>query len=102
AEIGIACNTKVCLVTYTRDVYIPLVDLNVPKLFVAVVDLATGKQVGKATPVEATDWDSQLFGHSLIALDDGSFRLVYTAVDTAAAVTPKSPCDQTLERDMLF
>src|SRR5205085_2087759 len=28
--------------------------------------------------------------------------LVYTANDTAAAVTPKSPCDTTLERDLLF
>jgi hypothetical protein len=27
---------------------------------------------------------------------------VYEATDTAAAVTPKSPCDQSLERDLLY
>jgi hypothetical protein len=102
AEIGIACSAKVCLVSYTRDVYNALVDLNIPKLFIAVIDVATGKLAGKPKPVEASDWDTQLFGQSLIALPDGTFRLVYTANDTAAAINPKSPCDNMLERDLLF
>ncbi|HVY46823.1 MAG TPA: hypothetical protein VHB21_13140, partial [Minicystis sp.] len=102
AELGVACNAKVCVVTYTRDVYIPLVDLNVPKLFVAVVDLAKGALARPPTPVEATDWDTQEFGHQVVALADGSFQLVYTANDTAAAVDPKTPCDESLERDLLF
>ena len=101
-ELGIACNTDVCLVTYTRDVYNGLVDLNIPKLFVAVIDLKTGKLTAKPKPVEANDWDTQLFGHHVIALADGTFQLVYTANDTQAAVNPKSPCDNMLERDLLF
>ena len=35
---------------------------------------------------ETTDWDTQLFGQSLVVQADGSFVLVYTANDTAAAV----------------
>jgi hypothetical protein len=99
AEIGMACNSKICLVTYTRDIYSVLVDLNIPKLFLAVVDIEMGKLVAAPKPVSAGDWDTQLFGHHLIAEDDGSFVLVYTANDTAAAMMPKSPCDTTLERD---
>lgn len=101
-EIQIACNSTVCLVTYTRDKFNTLVQLNVPKLHVAVVDIATGKQIGTAEGVADNNWDTQLFGHHLVAMPDESFRLVYTANDTAAAVTPKSPCDETLERDLLF
>lgn len=102
AEIGIACNTKVCLVSYTRDVYNALVLLNIPKIFIAVVDLASGQLVAPPAPVSAGDWDTQLFGHSLVTLQDGSFALVYTANDTKAAVNPKSPCDNSIERDLLF
>jgi hypothetical protein len=102
AELGIACNTSVCLVTYSRDVYNAFVDLNIPKLFVAVVDLTTGALAGPPTPVEATDWDTQMFGQNIVAQADGSFVLVYTANDTAAAVTPITPCDNTLERDLLY
>jgi hypothetical protein len=101
AEIGIACNDKVCLVSYTRDVYDSLVLLNIPKLFLAVVDLATGTLVAAPKAVSKNDWDTQMFGHHLVARDDGSFALVYTSNDTAAAVSPKSPCDDMLERDLL-
>ncbi len=101
-ELGIACNPDVCLVTYTRDVYNALVDLNIPKLFIGVIDLKTGKLVSTPKPVEANDWDSQLFGQHLIALADGTFQLVYQATDTAAALNPKSPCDNTVERQLLF
>jgi hypothetical protein len=102
AELGIACNTAICLVSYVRDVYNVPVQLNIPKVFVATIDLASGTMVGMPRPVEVTDWDMQLFGQHLIALADGSFALVYEANDTAAAVNPKSPCDTTLERDLLF
>lgn len=102
AELGIACNDAVCLVSYTREVYNALVDLNVPKLSIAIVDLAAGKLAAPPLPVEATDWDTQEFGQHLVALADGSFVLVYTANDTAAAVNPKSACDDMLERDLLF
>jgi hypothetical protein len=102
SEIGIACNSASCLVAYTRDEYNELVALNVAKLFVARVDLASGALAGPPTAVEDVDWDFQQFGQSLIALDDGSFALVYEATDTAAAVTPKSPCDESLERDLLY
>lgn len=101
-EIGIACNATVCLVSYTRQKYIPLVLLNVPKLYVAVVDLATGALVGPPAAVSDKDWDTQLFGHHLIALPSGAFRMIYTANDTKAAVTPKTPCDEMLQRDRLF
>ena len=43
-----------------------------------------------------------MFGQHLITLADGSFLLIYTAIDTKAAISPKSPCDETLERDLLF
>ncbi len=102
AELGIACNQTLCLVLYSRDVYNAEVDLNVAKLFLATVDLASGQLVGPPQAVETTDWDMQLFGQQLVALADGSFVLAYTAVDTAAAVTPITPCDSTLERDLLF
>ncbi|MBI5534375.1 MAG: hypothetical protein HY898_16750 [Deltaproteobacteria bacterium] len=102
AEINVACNKDVCLVSYTRNVYNAYVDLNIPKLHIAVVDLATGTMKGTPTAVSDGDWDTQMFGHQLIALEDGSFVMVYTATDTAAAVNPKSPCDETLERDLLF
>jgi hypothetical protein len=102
AELGIACNAAVCVVTYSREVYVPLVDLNVPKLFVGIVDLGSGALAGPPIAIEAKDWDTQMFGHSVVALEDGSFVLVYTANDTAAALTPKSPCDETLERDLLY
>lgn len=100
-EIGLSCNDSICLVTYSRDLYDDLVALNVPKLFVAAVDLASGQLRGAPTPVAGKDWDTQMFGHHLITLADGSFALVYTSNDTAAAVFPETPCDETLERDLL-
>ena len=102
AEIGIACNQTVCLVLYSRDVYNAEVQLNVAKLFLATVNLASGQLVGTPVAVETTDWDMQLFGQQLVALPDGSFVLAYTSVDTAAAVTPITMCDSMLERDLLF
>jgi hypothetical protein len=102
AEIGIACNTTICLVSYTRDVYDEEVLLNIPKLFLAAIDLSTGTLVATPKPVEATDWDTQEFGQHLVALADGTFVLVYTADDTAAEVTPITPCDNTMERDLIF
>jgi hypothetical protein len=101
AEIGLSCNQKVCLVAYSRDLYDKLVLLNVPKIFVAVVDLATGALAGPPEAVAPKDWDTQMFGQHLVTLADGSFALVYTANDTSAAIVPKSPCDETLERDVL-
>jgi len=102
AEMGIACNTSVCLVLYSRDVYNSLVQLNEAKLFLATVDLVSGKLSGTPQAVEDTDWDAQMFGQQIVALPDGSFVLVYTAVDTAAAVNPITPCDMTEERDLLY
>jgi hypothetical protein len=102
AEMGIACNQTICLVLYSRDVYNAEVDLNVAKLFVATVSLASGQLVGSPKAVETTDWDMQMFGQEIVALADGSFILAYTAVDTAAAITPITACDSTLERDLLF
>jgi hypothetical protein len=102
AELGIACNTTICLVSYTRDVYNAEVLLNIPKLFIASFDIASGQPTGAPTPVEDTNWDTQEFGQNLITLDDGSFLLVYTADDTAAEVTPITPCDMELERDLLY
>jgi hypothetical protein len=102
AEIGIACNVKVCLVAYSRELYNALVDLNVPKLFLAVIDLATGQLKSEPEPVAGKDWDTQMFGQHLALLEDGSFALIYTANDTDAAVTPKTPCDESLQRDLLF
>lgn len=102
AELGVACNTKVCVVLYSRDVYNALVQLNVAKLFVAVVDLASGQTTGQPQAVEQGDWDTQMFGQQIVGQPDGSFVLVYTANDTASAVTPKSPCDSSMERDLLF
>ncbi len=90
------------MVTYTRDVYNSLVQLNIGKLFVARVDLASGTLAAPPQAVEDSDWDFQQFGHSMIALADGSFALVYEATDTAAAIAPKSACDETLERDLFF
>jgi hypothetical protein len=101
AEIGIACSQTICLVTYSREKYNALVQLNVPKLYYAVIDLATATLVGTPKPVLGGDWDTQMFGHHLIALPDGTFQLLYTSNDTKAAVTPKSPCDEMLERDLL-
>lgn len=101
-EIQIACNSTVCVVTYVRQRYDGLVLLNVPKLHVAVVDLATGAMVGSPEPVAENNWDTQLFGQHVIAMPDQTFRVIYTANDTSAAVTPKSPCDEMLERDTLF
>ncbi len=101
AEMSIACNAGVCLVAYVRDVYNVLVQLNEPKVFLAVVDLATGTLANKPAPVEATSWDPQLFGNHLLALPDGSFVLVYEGVDTAAAENPVG-CDDTEERDLVF
>jgi hypothetical protein len=102
AEMGIACNKTLCLVLYSRDIYNAFVDLNEPKLFLAIIDLSTGQLSGTPQPVENTDWDGQMFGQEIVALADGTFVLAYTAVDTTAAVTPKSPCDNTIERDLLF
>jgi len=102
AEMGIACNASICLVLYSRDVYNAEVQLNEAKLFLATVSLATGQLTGVPRAVEDTDWDAQMFGQQLVALADGSFVLVYTAVDTAAAVNPITTCDSTLERDLLF
>jgi hypothetical protein len=102
AEIGIACNTAICLVAYTRDVYNQLVQLDIPKLFLATVDLGSGQLAGPPVAVEEADWDTQMFGQHLVALADSSFVLVYTADDTAAEVNPITPCDSTLERDLLF
>lgn len=102
AEMSIACNTSVCLVLYSRDEYNALVQLNEAKLHVAIVDLSTGKLAATPKPVENSDWDSQMFGQQIVALADGTFVLAYTAVDTAAAVTPITPCDTTIERDLLF
>ncbi|MFO0612295.1 MAG: hypothetical protein U0414_06895 [Polyangiaceae bacterium] len=100
-ELGVACNATICLVSYSRQKFDSLVAPNVPKLYLATVDLATGGMVGSPVAVADKSWDTQLFGHHLVALADGSFRLIYTANDTKAAVTPKSPCDETLERDLL-
>ncbi len=80
------------MIAYVRDVYNAEVELNEPKVFLAVVDLQSGALAGTPQPVEATDWDAQLFGNHLAALADGSFVLVYEAVDTAAAITPITPC----------
>ncbi|HEX8791301.1 MAG TPA: hypothetical protein VF765_10165 [Polyangiaceae bacterium] len=102
AELGIACNQTVCLVLYSRDEYNAVVQLNVPKLFLATVDLAGGQLAGTPVAVEDSDWDTQEFGQQIVALADGSFVLVYTANDTATAVNPMTPCDMTLERDLLF
>jgi hypothetical protein len=102
AEMGIACNTTVCLVLYSRDVYNAQVLLNVPKLFLATVNLSTGQLAGTPQAVESTDWDTQMFGQQIVAQPDGSFVLLYSANDTVAAVTPKSPCDSSIERDLLF
>lgn len=101
-EIQIACNATVCVVSYVRQKYDALVQLNVPKLHVAVVDLATGTMVGTPKGVADNNWETQLFGQHLIAMPDETFRAIYTANDTSAAVTPKSPCDETLERDTLW
>ena len=102
AELGIACNQTVCVVLYSRDVYNVEVELNVAKLFLATVNLASGQLVGAPQPVEATDWDMQMFGQEIVALPDGSFVVAYTAVDTAAAINPITACDSMLERDLLF
>lgn len=102
AELGIACNQAICLVLYSRDDYNALVELNVPKLFLATVDLASGKLAGPPVAVEDSDWDTQQFGQQIVALADGTFVLVYTANDTTTAVTPMTPCDMTIERDLLF
>lgn len=102
AEMGIACNQSICLVLYVRDVYNTLVELNVPKLFLATVNLASGQQVGMPQPVEVSDWDTQMFGQQIVALADGSFVLVYTALDTAAALNPITPCDSMIERDLVY
>ncbi len=101
AEIAIACNDAVCLVSYVRDYYSALVQLNVAKLWVAAIDLATGMAKGAPQAVSLKDWDAQLFGQHLVALPDKSFALVYESNDTAAAVTPKTACDSSLERDLL-
>ncbi len=87
---------------YTRDVYNGLVALNVPKIFIAAVDLTAGKLVGPPVAVEQNNWDTQEWGQHLVALADGSFVLVYSAIDTATAVTPVTPCDTSEERDLLF
>lgn len=99
-EIDIACNDALCLVSYSRQVYNAYVQLNFAKLFVAAIDLTTGVAT-TAVAVSAIDWDTQLFGHHLVALPDGSFAMTYTATDTAAAVDPKDPCDTTIQRDLL-
>src|SRR5262249_16917951 len=91
-----------CLVAYSRELYNTLVDLNIPKLFLAVIDLGTGQLKAPPQPVAGKDWDTQMFGQHLVALADGSFALIYTAIDTKAAISPKTPCDETLERDLLF
>jgi hypothetical protein len=100
-EINIACNATLCLVAYVRDVYDTEVQLNEPKVFVAAVDLQTGMLAAPPAPVEASNWDAQLFGNHLVTQADGSFVLVYQAVDTAAAVNPITACDDTEERDLL-
>jgi hypothetical protein len=102
AEMGIACNTSVCLVLYVRDVYNALVDLNVPKLFLGTVSLSSGQLAGTPQPIETSDWDTQEFGQQIVALADGSFVVAYTAIDTAAAVNPITPCDSSIERDLLY
>jgi hypothetical protein len=102
AEMGIACNQSICLVLYSRDVYNVEVQLNEAKLFLATVNLSTGQLAGTPQAVEDTDWDTQMFGQEIVALADGSFVLVYTAVDTAVAVNPITACDMTEERDLLF
>jgi hypothetical protein len=102
AELGIACNQTICLVLYSRDIYNAEVDLNVAKLFLATVNLASGQLVGTPQPLETTDWDMQMFGEQIVALPDGSFVVAYTAVDTAAAVTPITTCDSSEERDLVF
>jgi hypothetical protein len=102
AEMGIACNTTLCLVLYSRDVYNSLVELNIPKLFLATVSLSTGQLVGAPQPVEVSDWDTQMFGQQIVALADGTFVLAYTADDTAAELNPITACDMTIERDLLY
>ena len=102
APIGIACNATSCLVSYSREEYIPWVQLNVPKIHVGVVDLSTGALKGPPQLVAGKDWDTQEFGQQPLALADGRFAIVYAANDTAAALNPKSPCDSMLERDLLL
>jgi hypothetical protein len=102
AEMGIACNQSICLVLYSRDVYNTEVQLNEAKLFLATVNLSTGQLAGTPQAVEDTDWDAQMFGQQIVALADGSFVLVYTAIDTAVAINPITACDMTEERDLLF
>lgn len=105
ADLGIACNDEVCVVSYTRNVWNSFVQLNIPKLHLAVVALGSN-HVSPPVPVAKADWDTQNMGiasgHHLIALHDGTFALVYSANDTAAAVTPKSPCDDASPRNTFF
>lgn len=102
AEVGIACNASVCVVSYTRELWNGLVQLNVAKMHLVVVDLAS-MTASDPKPVAPNDWDTQNMGvasgHHLVSTPDGGFALVYAANDTKAAVTPKSPCDQASPRN---
>jgi hypothetical protein len=78
AEMSIACNASVCLVSYVRDLWNDTTALNEQKVFVAAVDLASGAPMGTPSPVApAGNYDPQFFGNQIVALSDGTFVLVY-------------------------
>jgi hypothetical protein len=78
AEMSIACNTSVCLVSYVRDLWNGTTAENEQKVFVATVDLAGGALAGAPiTVAPASDYDPQFWGNDIVALPDGTFVLVY-------------------------
>jgi hypothetical protein len=78
AEMSIACNTAVCLVSYVRDIYNSETGMPEQKVLVATVDLASGTLKGTPAIVAgASDPNPEFWGNSLVALPDGTFVLVY-------------------------
>jgi hypothetical protein len=111
SELSMACNTTICLVSYVRDVYSAALLLNVAKVFLATIDIASGALVGKPAPVAGGGFDLQQWGDHLVALDDGSFVLAYQANDasgynngTVGICKPGDPpcCDPNQERDLIW
>ncbi len=95
AEMSIACNEAVCLVSYVRDLYNSETQLPEQKVFLAVVNLATGTLVGTPAPVAGTsNIDPEFWGNQVVALADGTFVLVYQeTLLLPATCTPAFPND---------
>ena len=96
--LSMACSARVCALAYPRKLYNALVDLDLDKVRLAVIDVGAGA-LSSVAPVDATDWDLQA-DPAVTRLDSGEFLLTYTRSDTR--LVSADPCDDTLGRYIVY